>query len=301
MMATTLITGSSTGIGYETALELARGGHQVVATMRNPNRAPQLDEVAASEKLPITVLPMDVDNDESVAEAFQEAERRYGPIDVLVNNAGVGPAYAVEDGSLDDFRQTMETNFFGALRCIKTALPGMRERRRGCIINVSSVAGRISMTPHAAYTSSKFALEALSEVLAQEVKPFGIRVAVVEPGVIATPIFNKLNELPDTQYPGMRRLCALLAASLTAGQVPPSLVAQKIREIVEGDTGKLRHLVGPDAEPFLQWRQGMTDEEWIELAAVEDDEVWALRIEQDFGLDVRPYLGQTPRGIVTGD
>src|SRR5262245_59978880 len=201
-MSTTLITGSSTGIGYATALELGRAGHRVVATMRRPDAAPRLGEIAAREKLPISVLSLDVDSDASVSEAFREAERQCGPIDALVNNAGIGQSYAVEDGPLEHFRQTMETNFFGALRCIKTVLPGMRERGRGCIVNVTSIAGRVATTPQAAYTASKFALEALSEVLAQEVTPFGVRVAVVEPGVIATPIFNKLNDPLETRYPG---------------------------------------------------------------------------------------------------
>jgi NAD(P)-dependent dehydrogenase (short-subunit alcohol dehydrogenase family) len=119
-MSTIFITGSSTGIGYATALELARAGHQVVATMRWSDGAPQLGEMAAREKLPMTILPMDVDSDASVSQAFQEAERRCGSIDALVNNAGIGQWYAVEDGSLDHFRQTMETNFFGALRCAPT-------------------------------------------------------------------------------------------------------------------------------------------------------------------------------------
>ncbi len=293
-MAATLITGTSTGIGHAAAVELARAGHEVVATMRDPDRSPQLRELAASEDLPITVLALDVDSDTAVAEAFSEAERMKGPIEVLVNNAGIGQIYAVEDAPLDEFRQTMETNFFGALRCVKAVLPSMRERRQGCIINVTSIAGRIALNGHGPYCASKFALEAVSESLAQEVKPFGIRVAIVEPGVIATPIFNKIHDYAETPYPGARRLNALFAASLSAAQVPPELVGEKIREIVESNGPlALRHPVGPDAEPFLQWRAAMSDE-----GGVEDDEVWAARTEEDFGLNVRPYLGRTPAGIV---
>ena len=162
--------------------------------MRSPDRAPKLGEVASAENLPLTVVPRDVDSDASVAQGLALAERANGPIDVLVNNAGIGQLYAVEDASLEEFRQTMETNFFGALRCIKAVLPSMRERRHECIVNVTSVAGRIALASHGPYWASKFALEALSESLAQEVKPFGIRVAVVEPGVIATPIFNKVHQ-----------------------------------------------------------------------------------------------------------
>ena len=298
-MATTLITGTSTGIGHAAAVELARAGHEVVATMRDPDRSPQLRELAASEDLPITVLVLDVDSDTAVAEAFSEAEQMKGPIEVLVNNAGIGQPYAVEDAPLDEFRQTMETNFFGALRCVKAVLPSMRERRQGCIINVTSIAGRIALNAHGPYCASKFALEGVSESLAQEVKPFGIRVAIVEPGVIATPIFNKIHDYAETPYPGARRLNALFAASLSAAQVPPELVGEKIREIVESNGPlALRHPVGPDAEPFLQWRAAMSDEEWLAYGGVEDDEVWAARTEEDFGLNVRSYLGRTPAGIV---
>ena len=118
--------------------------------------------------------------------------RRAGRIDVLVNNAGVAVHGSVEELPLSEFRRVMETNFFGALRCIQAVVPGMRERRHGCIVNVTSVAGRFSAAPQAPYSSSKWALEAASEALAQEVKPFGVRVAIVEPGVIATPIFGKI-------------------------------------------------------------------------------------------------------------
>jgi NAD(P)-dependent dehydrogenase (short-subunit alcohol dehydrogenase family) len=297
-MSAALVTGSSTGIGYATALELARGGHTVVATMRNPARAPELKRQADRESLPITVVAMDVNSDESVAAGFAEAERACGPLDVLVNNAGVGRGGAIEDVSIAQFRDTMETNFFGALRCIKTAMPGMRQRRSGCIVNITSVAGRLASAAQGSYCSSKFALEALSEVLAQEARLFGIRVAIVEPGVIATPIFDKGQALADSPYPGQRRLFALFVASLSAVQVPPSVVGQKIREIVDSGTTVLRHPAGPDALPLLQRRQSMTDEEWIAANSIGDDETWAAGIQQSLGINVRPYLGRTPGGLV---
>jgi len=297
-MSTALVTGSSTGIGYATALELARGGHTVIATMRNPARAPDLKVQAGRESLPITIVAMDVNSDESVAAGFAEAERTCGPLDVLVNNAGVGRGGAIEDVPISGFRETMETNFFGALRCIKTVLPGMRQRRRGCIVNVTSVAGRLASPAQGSYCSSKFALEALSEVLAQEAGLFGIRVAIVEPGVIATPIFDKGQALADSPYPGERRLYALFVASLSAVQVPPSVVGLKIREIVDSGTTVLRHPAGPDAIPLLKRRQSMTDEEWIAANSIGDDETWAAGIQQSLGMDLRPYLGRTPRGIV---
>jgi NAD(P)-dependent dehydrogenase (short-subunit alcohol dehydrogenase family) len=297
-MSNVFVTGSSTGIGQATALALARAGHHVIASMRRPEAGSDLADIARQEKLALTIAALDVTSDASVSDAFTAAERQYGAIDVLVNNAGIGQTGAIEDVSLDDFRRVMETNYFGALRCIKAVVPGMRERRRGCIINITSVAGRLAGTPQAPYASSKFALEALSEVLAQEMRLFGVRVAIVEPGVIATPIFEKAPELKPSLYPGTRRLRALFAASLTAVQVPPDVVATKIREIVESDTLVLRHPVGPDAMPMIARRQAMTDEDWIASNAVTDDEAWAQGIQQSFGFDIRPFIGRSLRGIV---
>src|SRR5271169_5060761 len=142
-----LITGTSAGIGLATALELGRAGHQVYATMRNPARAPQLGEQVSSEGLPVSILTMDVDSDQSVADCFAALHQRGEQIDVLVNNAGIERHGSVEELPLEDFRATMETNYFGALRCIRQVVPRMRERGSGRIINVSSVAGKIACSP----------------------------------------------------------------------------------------------------------------------------------------------------------
>src|SRR5580692_126643 len=142
-MATVLITGTSKGIGLSTALRLARAGHTVYATMRNPARAPELAQMAAAEELPIQISAMDVDSDESVEVSTAAILKAAGSIDVLVNNAGIERHGSIEELPIDDFRAVMETNYFGAIRCIKVVLPQMRERRSGCIINVTSVAGRV--------------------------------------------------------------------------------------------------------------------------------------------------------------
>ena len=206
-MAVALVTGASSGIGIATAVTLARGGHTVIATMRNPNGAGELLKIVTEEKLPVEVAALNVDEDASVREAIGKALAERGHIDILVNNAGVGGGGAVEEVSLDFFRQMMETNFFGALRCMKAVIPSMRERRHGCIVNVTSIAGRVAMAPQAPYAASKFALEALSKCLAQEMKAFNVRVAIIEPGVIATPIFSKAKPLPEhSPYPQLGRL-----------------------------------------------------------------------------------------------
>jgi NAD(P)-dependent dehydrogenase (short-subunit alcohol dehydrogenase family) len=287
-MAITLITGTSTGIGLATAVAMGRAGHTVYATMRNPARSPELQAIATRENLPITILSLDVDFDEAVTETVDEILARHGRLDVLINNAGVGETGPIEELPLDEFRRAMETNFFGALRCMKAVLPGMREQRSGCIINVSSLAGRLVVGGFSTYTASKFALEAISETLAQEVKTFNIRVALVEPGVINTPIFDKMRAIPETtRYPQERRLQSLFKAALVHATAP-MVVGEQIRQIAESNSWQLRYPVGPDAAPFLEWRAKMTDEEWVDFGALKHDEDWYQQFEQDFGLDARP-------------
>ncbi|MFZ0340143.1 MAG: SDR family NAD(P)-dependent oxidoreductase [Terracidiphilus sp.] len=285
-MAIAVVTGSSTGIGLATAATLARAGHTVYATMRNPKTGgEELRAIAEREHLPLHTAALDVDSDESVRTAFANILSEAGRIDVLVNNAGIGGGGAVEETPIAAFRATMETNFFGALRCMQAVVPGMRERRSGCIVNITSVAGRFSSAPQAAYASSKFALEALSECLAQEMKAFGVHVAIVEPGVIATSIFGKIQPPPaDSKYPHSRRITELFRASLEK-PVSPYVVGEKIREIVESGTWKLRHPVGPDAEGLLAWRASMSDEQWVEYGAISDEQ-WVDYVRQNFHLNV---------------
>ncbi|HEY1497438.1 MAG TPA: SDR family oxidoreductase [Candidatus Solibacter sp.] len=287
-MAIALVTGTSTGIGQATAVTLARGGHTVYATMRNPERgADEIQAIAAKENLPLTVLALDVDDDASVKAGVARVLAQSGRVDVLVNNAGIGMHGSVEELPVADFKRAMETNFFGALRCIQAVVPGMRERRHGVIVNVSSVAGRFSSAPQAPYAASKWALEAASESLAQEVKPFGIRVAIVEPGMIATPIFDKMKppgESDQSLYPHTRRLTALFATAVK-NAASPYVVGEAIRGIVESNSWQLRYPVGADAAPLLAWRASMTDEQWVDYAAV-TDEGWVARVKRDFGMDV---------------
>jgi len=285
-MASVLITGTSTGIGLATALALGRTGHKVHATMRDPVRSPELAQTVAKEGLPVTISIMDVNSDASVNDVISDIYTRGGQIDVLVNNAGVECMGSIEELPISGFREVMETNYFGPLRCIQAVVPHMRKRASGCIINVTSVAGRIACSPMAPYTASKWALEALTEALAQEMKPFNVRVAMVEPGIIATSMAKRASVPPQTEYRHVRRFAGLFEGSLK-NPVPASVVAQKILEIVDSGTWVLRHPVGPDAVPFLQWRNAMSDAEWIEWAAL-DDAAWYQRVERDFGFDARP-------------
>jgi NAD(P)-dependent dehydrogenase (short-subunit alcohol dehydrogenase family) len=284
-MALALVTGTSTGIGFATAVALARSGHDVVAGMRNLDRGADLRKIAEKEKLSIHLEALDVDSDASVSGAFAKVAAERGPIDVLVNNAGVPGGGPVEETTLDLFRRVMETNFFGGLRCIKAVVGSMRERRKGTIVNVTSIAGRTAIPPMASYAASKWAFEALSEVLAQEMRAFNVRVAIVEPGVIATPIFTKgATPPPHSHYPHGRRLGAMFAAAL-ANPTPPSVVGDLIRDIVDGDSWQLRYPAGPDAEPILKRRASKTDEQVIEEAAQSDEEFLA-RFKRETGIDL---------------
>jgi NAD(P)-dependent dehydrogenase (short-subunit alcohol dehydrogenase family) len=282
-MATVLITGASSGIGLATALELARAGHTVFATMRNPDGTPNLAEIAARERLPIEIRTLNVDSDESVRACFEGISKR---IDVLVNNAGLECHGSIEELPLATFLDTMNTNYFGAIRCIKAVLAGMREARTGCIINISSVVGRIANSPFGPYAASKFALEAISEVLAGEVKPFNIRVAIVEPGIQDTKMARAIESPLPSAYPQTSRFAGLFRAAL-ANPVPPKATAAVIRHIIESGTWQLRHPSGPDAAAFIGWRAALTDEQWVDWNAQEDD-AWYDSVQSDFGLNARP-------------
>jgi NAD(P)-dependent dehydrogenase (short-subunit alcohol dehydrogenase family) len=285
-VSSVLITGTSKGIGYETALVFARAGHKVFATMRNPSQS-DLGEVAARERLPIAISVMDVDSDDSVRQGIGKLIADHGAIDVLVNNAGVEASGAVEELPLGVFRSTMETNYFGCIRTIQAVAGQMRERGNGCIVNISSVAGRIASAPLTPYMASKWALEALSEGLAGELKTFGVRVAIVEPGIIDTSMARRIGVSPESSpYRQTERFANLFMASLQH-PVPATIVAEKILEIVESGTWQVRHPVGPDAAGFIGWRQSMTDEQWADLYA-SDDDTWYERILRDFGMDTRP-------------
>jgi NAD(P)-dependent dehydrogenase (short-subunit alcohol dehydrogenase family) len=284
-MKSVIITGANRGIGLETALAFARVGYKVFATMRNPDSATVLKQKMKEESLSISVSAMDVNADESVKSCIDIILQENGLVDVLVNNAGIERHDSVEELSMADFKDVMETNYFGVLRCTKALLPSMRKNRNGCIINVASIAGRIANTPLGAYTASKFALEAVSESLAQEVKPFNIRVAIVEPGIINSQMANDISASDECIYPQTKRFAGLFVASLKK-PTPPTMVAEKILEIAHSQLWQLRYPVGPDALPFLQWRASMTDEQYVDWNAATDEE-WYNAVQNTFGLDAR--------------
>lgn len=284
-MKSVIITGTNKGIGLETALAFARAGYKVFATMRNPGNAAALKQKIEEESLPIIISAMDVDSDESVKQCIDAILEENGTIDVLVNNAGIERHGSTQELSMEDFKSIMETNYFGVIRCIKTILPSMHKNRNGCIINVASVSGHIANTPLGAYAASKFALEALSEALAGEVKPFNIRVAIVEPGITDTNMARDIGIADNSISSQTKRFAGLFKASLKT-PTQPSLVAEKILEVANSESWQLRYPVGPDAIPFMAWRKSMTDEEWVDWNAASDDD-WYKAVQDTFGLDAR--------------
>ncbi len=265
-MKVAVVTGCSTGIGYAAALRLAQDGFAVVATMRNPS-ASDLDAVAKDRGLELEVRVLDVDNDASVADLFDDVVSSKGAVDVLVNNAGLGGSGGVtEETDLDAFRRIMETNYFGALRCTKAVLTSMRERASGTIVNVTSQAGLLSFPGMAPYCASKWALEAATEALAIEVAPFGVRVAMVEPGAILTAIWGKTDLTPPTgPYKKIRnRLGATIMGDLSHGSTADE-VAECISTAISAEAPRLRWLVGRGAARNVAQRADWSDEDYIAI------------------------------------
>lgn len=269
-MARTLVTGARRGIGREIALSLARAGHKVVATMRRTDGC-DLEQIASRENLSIVVAKLDVDDDVSVGEFFATSTATSEPIDILINNAGILSINAIEDESIATMQAIMNTNFFGAIRCMKAVVPAMRARGSGLIINISSISGRMAPFAQGAYTASKHALEAASEAMAQELAPFGVRIALVEPGITATDmaVSNLPKPLADSAYPHGGRMVALNADAKNG--TPPSVVADVVLDIVSGRTTSFRTLCGQDAHMFMGLRSRMTDEAWIAMSDTLDD------------------------------
>tara|TARA_B100000029_G_scaffold460132_1_gene490855 strand:+ start:590 stop:1453 length:864 start_codon:yes stop_codon:yes gene_type:complete len=282
-----LVTGTSSGIGLATALHLAQQGYQVFAGMRNPAKAEALEQQANDKQLDIAVVEMDVTQTTSVDQVFERVHAG-GPLDVLVNNAGLGAATPLELTPIDEHQLIFETNYFGAIRCIQAALPNMRARGAGAIVNITSVEGLVAFPNQIAYSASKWALECAGEALAHEVKKFGIRVFNIEPGVIMTSIFK--NAKPYTRFDRespyrniMRRNGKFFGAGHRLG-TGPAEVAEVVLQALQSDSYQLRWLVGADAEKLMSGRRAMTDEEWIGLGDDLTDDDYTAEFERHFDI-----------------
>jgi NAD(P)-dependent dehydrogenase (short-subunit alcohol dehydrogenase family) len=260
-----LITGSSSGIGLETALALAKDGYHTFASMRDLSKAPELENAAKKENLPIEVIQLDVDKEESIVSAVKKVIDSAGRLDVLVNNAGYGQFGCTEDVTIDDFRKQFETNFFSIVRLIQEVAPIMRNQNSGNIINISSVVGRMGLPGSPAYISSKFALEGLVECLRYELGQFGIKTTLIEPGVIKTNFFESM-KIPDSQSdPKYKALTDHILAGLkmmVQMGTAPSQVAEVIIKAIHDKEMLPRYVVGTDAVMFMEAKKMKTDIEF---------------------------------------
>ena len=264
-MAVVLITGCSSGIGPRTALAFARRGDRVYATMRRAERGRELVDLAAGEGLDVRVLELDVTEDLSVQQAVQEVLDAEGRIDVVVNNAGLGHIGSVELLSDEAMRETFETNVFGPVRVLKAVLPAMRAAHSGVVVNVSSTAGRVSaFASFWSYMASKHSLSVLSDSLAMELEPFGIRVISIEPGFVRTPIIEKASRPSGASpYSAFDEAAYAFLAGGVGGGADPDTLAQAIVDAVDHDDGRIHFLVGDDANMFVDQYMSSTDAEMI--------------------------------------
>jgi NAD(P)-dependent dehydrogenase (short-subunit alcohol dehydrogenase family) len=239
--------------------------------MRNPNAGEDLLDLARDESLDVRVLPLDVNDQASVDACVGAVIAESGAVDVLINNAGILGAGSIEETDIEVFRSNMETNYVGSIRMIKAVLPVMRTRKSGAIVNISSVWARAAVTPLGPYAASKAAIDVLSDALAQEVRPFGIRVYAMEPGIVSTPMVTVKNTArPNADSPYARPFAPFIASRFR-DLWPPELVARAIDDALASPEPKLRHAVGWDAKYMMAARAGMTDEEWADFGLLKTE------------------------------
>ena len=267
-----VVTGSSSGIGYETSLLLARNEFETYATMRNLKKSIDLQEIAAKERIPLKVLPLDVNDDTSLSNAIDTIVKENGRIDVLVNNAGYSLFGSLEEITMEEIKEQIETNFFGVVRVTKAVIPIMRKQGSGTIINVSSLGGRIGLAPFLTiYHASKFAVEGFTESLRLELAEFNIDVILIEPGAIRSNFMDNIKtaknyDLNTSPYANSVRKLFEGFQPLLADSSTPNDVAQVILDAAKSSTPNVRYAVGKDAESVLKARRELSDKElekWV--------------------------------------
>lgn len=268
MKQVALITGCSSGIGYETSILLAKNGFRTYATMRNTDKGDKLNEIAEKENLDLKIIKLDVTDDYSIKNAINEIIQETNRIDVLVNNAGNNIAGAVEDLSIEEFKEQFETNFFGLIRVTKVVLPIMRKQNNGIIVNLSSIAGKMAIPLNSAYVSSKFAVEGFSESIRYELEDFGIKVILIEPGVIKSNFYENIkmskNSLmdPKSAYQPITQKIFEAFLPMLEYAFPTKIVADVILEAVNSDNPNIRYAVGDDAKSIIEARKKLSDKEF---------------------------------------
>jgi len=284
-----VVTGANSGIGRATAIHLAQQGHRSIGTVRSIDKAEKLRTMAAAAGVSVELFELDVADDESVRVGFDEILAITGRIDHLVNNAGVGGNAVAEECPPELYLSVMNVNLCGAVRCIQAVLPQMRARGSGTIVNITSVAGRIAALAQSPYVASKWAFEGLSEGLAQELAPFGIRVAIIEPGVTKSAIFAKNIDAPNSTgvYDAHYRRMFQFYMTGMANATDPFEVAQVIHQAIVTDEHRLRYPVSWGGAELAELHDRIDDVDWIAMGAIEEDDEYYEAFHGVFGLDLR--------------
>ena len=268
-----VVTGANSGIGRATALHLAQQGYRVFGTVRSIDKAGKLQARANELGVAVELIELDVADDASVQRGFADIFRATNRVDVLVNNAGIGGNGVVEESTSQMYHDAFNVNVVGAIRCTQQVLPNMRERKSGTIVNITSVVGKFAAIAQAPYVASKWAFEGVSEELAQELAPFGIRVVIIEPGVTKSSIFAKNIDAPnqsgayDAHY---RRMFAFYAAGIT-NATPAEEVGALIHHAITTDTPQLRYACSWAGPEIVAGRAAQSDKDWVAMAASEND------------------------------
>ncbi|HEY9386028.1 MAG TPA: SDR family oxidoreductase [Nitrososphaeraceae archaeon] len=269
-----VVTGSSSGIGFETSLTLARNGFYTYATMRKveEGKSKPITDIAKNDSLQLQVIELDVNNDKSVINAIDTIVDERKRIDVVVNNAGYALGGALEETSMGEIKEQFETNFFGAVRVMQAIVPIMRNQKSGKIVNITSMGGRVAIPLDPFYHGSKFALEGLSESIQYELEPFGIKIILIEPGAVGSNFWNNIktankasSNYPNSPYSQLANNMSEAFNRMVQNAIHPSEVAKVILDAVTSDNPQLRYVVGKDATMVMEARKNMSDREFENL------------------------------------
>ncbi len=265
---TVLVTGCSSGIGLATCHVLSRNNFMTYGTVRNLSKAKNIQDLMNRENLSLKILRLDVNDNQSIKLAIKKILNDTGRIDVLINNAGYGMFGPIEEITIQEIKKQFETNFFGAIRLIKAIVPIMRKQGNGTIVNISSMVGRFAVPLNSAYVSSKFAVEGLSESISFELKEFGIRVIVIEPGVVKSDFFHNVKvkgmNLESPYHELMERRVNFLDKAMKNSLTSSYDVADTILDALNSKDPKFRYVIGNDASNSLRMRNSLSDRKFME-------------------------------------
>lgn len=265
---TVLVTGCSSGIGLATCHVLSRNNFMTYGTVRNLSKAKKIQDLINGENLSLKILRLDVNDNQSIKLAVKKILTDTGRIDVLINNAGYGMFGPVEEITTQEVKKQFETNFFGTIRLIKAIVPIMRKQGNGTIVNISSMVGRFGVPLNSAYVSSKFAVEGLSESISFELEEFGIRVIVIEPGVVKSDFFQNVKvkgmNLESPYHKLMERRVNFLDKAMKNSLTSSYDVADTILDALNSKDPKFRYVIGNDATNSLRMRNSLSDRKFME-------------------------------------